>query len=326
MRDAFLRTAAEYIQARNEALANHPLARFIRGDAAAAVREALPARYKPFLVQGSPGAGNWARVPWIAVFDPAVTESATRGYVYLFSADMQRVYLSLNQGTTHVREEFGLAYIDELERRVGLIRTRVPEYQGRFDAAPIDLATEGHLPRGYEAGHAFGRSYDLVALPDRDELAADLSHMLPLFAKLRARGGVLALQDGNDESVVDHRDTVTERRRYRLHRSVERDSSASKKAKKVHGYICQGCGFDFEAVYGAVGQDYIEAHHLTPLSELPEDTPVSLDPRTDFAVLCANCHRIMHRKDGPRSLEQLRTLSQVPQLQALLARLTVRAD
>ena len=38
------------------------------------------------LVEGSAGAGNWAAVPWISVFDPAITTSATRGYylVYLF--------------------------------------------------------------------------------------------------------------------------------------------------------------------------------------------------------------------------------------------------
>ena len=84
--------------------------------------------------------------------------------------------------------------------------------------------------------------------------------------------------------------------------------SASRRAKQVHGYICQGCGFDFEAVYGEVGREYIEAHHLTPLSELPDDQPVNLDPQKDFAVLCANCHRMVHRKNGPRTIEDLRNL------------------
>ena len=44
-------------------------------------------RYK---VEGSPGQGNWAKVPWISVFDLLVTDSAQRGYypVYLFRNDM----------------------------------------------------------------------------------------------------------------------------------------------------------------------------------------------------------------------------------------------
>ena len=78
MRDAFQRIAAEYSTAAREPLSGHPLARYIREDAAAQVREALPATYQPFLVHGSPGVGNWAQVPWIAVFDPAITESALR--------------------------------------------------------------------------------------------------------------------------------------------------------------------------------------------------------------------------------------------------------
>ncbi len=149
MREAFQRIAAEFSAAKREPLSGHPLARYIREDAAAQVREALPAMYQPFLVHGSPGVGNWAEIPWIAVFDPAITDSATRGYyvVYLFSADLQRVYLSLNQGTTIVRDEFRAAYADELRRRAALMRSRIPERKGQFSDVPIDLASNGYLPR-----------------------------------------------------------------------------------------------------------------------------------------------------------------------------------
>jgi 5-methylcytosine-specific restriction protein A len=60
------------------------------------------------LVEGSPGQGNWAAVPWISVFDPVITTSATSGYyvVYLFHATKPIVHLSLNQGATKVREDF----------------------------------------------------------------------------------------------------------------------------------------------------------------------------------------------------------------------------
>ena len=182
--------------------------------------------------------------------------------------------------------------------------------------AAIDLASHGPLPRGYEAGHALGRAYGTHNLPPDDELAADLADIMSLYLLLRSRGGVLPLEDAEDEAAEEHTETITERRRYRLHRSVERDSSAGRKAKKVHGYICQSCGFDFEAAYGEIGRGYIEAHHLTPLAELPEDTSVNLDPREDFAVLCANCHRIMHRKEGPRTLAEIRSLARVATIRA----------
>ncbi len=89
-------------------------------------------------------------------------------------------------------------------------------------------------------------------------------------------------------------------------------------------YACEGGGFDFEAVYGAVGRGYIEAHHLTPLAESPEDTPVSLNPKTDFAVLCANCHRMMNRRDGPQSIDELRALAQVGAMRRFLVDLRNR--
>ncbi len=313
MRTAFQRIAAEFIEASSQPLEAHPLAQFIRTEARDRVREGLPEHYQRLIVKGSPGQGNWANVPWVAVFDPSVTDSATRGYyvVYLFSADMRRVYLSLNQGTTAVHDEFGAEALDELTRRAGLMRTRVSEHRGRFAHAAIDLASDAFLPRGYEAGHAFGVEYDLAVLPSEDELATDLTDIVHMYLLLRSRGGVLPLEEGEQEDTGEQRGTVTERRRYRFHRSIERNRSASRRAKQVHGYICQGCGFDFEAVYGEVGREYIEAHHLTPLSELPDDQPVNLDPQRDFAVLCANCHRMVHRKNGPRTIGELRNLSGV---------------
>ena len=31
---------------------------------------------------------------------------------------------------------------------------------------------------------------------------------------------------------------------------------------------------------------------------------ISLSPRNDFAVLCANCHRMIHRTDSPEDFEE----------------------
>lgn len=102
--------------------------------------------------------------------------------------------------------------------------------------------------------------------------------------------------------------TLTEARRYRYHRKIERNGRSSREAKKVHGYICQVCDFDFGAKYGKLGVKYIEAHHLKPLSQLAEGVPVSLSIKDDFAVLCANCHRMIHKKDAPTDLGGLRLL------------------
>jgi 5-methylcytosine-specific restriction protein A len=98
-----------YGAAKAQSFASHPLAAFVRGTAAREMEGALGENGTGLLVVGSAGAGNWAAVPWISVFDPIVTDSATRGYyvVYLFHSSAPLVHLSLNQGTTAVRDEFG---------------------------------------------------------------------------------------------------------------------------------------------------------------------------------------------------------------------------
>jgi len=79
-------------------------------------------------------------------------------------------------------------------------------------------------------------------------------------------------------------------------------------AKAKHGTICQTCGFNFEQAYGHFGIGYIEAHHKNPLSERSdfEDQEVLLTSIEDIAVLCSNCHRMIHRKKPAISVERLR--------------------
>jgi len=49
-----------------------------------------------------------------------------------------------------------------------------------------------------------------------------------------------------------------------------------------------------------------------------EGESVELDPEKDFAVLCANCHRTIHRKGAPKSVAELRSLPGVAKLRSLI--------
>src|SRR5215475_13056644 len=102
LRETLQTILSEYPAAKELPLEGNALAKFIRRDAEQAVEEGLGELGGGLIIEGSPGQGNWAAVPWISVFDPAVTTSATRGYyvVYLFHANEPLVHLSLNQGTT----------------------------------------------------------------------------------------------------------------------------------------------------------------------------------------------------------------------------------
>jgi len=135
MSEVFSFISNHWSEAINNEFSGHPIANFLRNDAPIPVAEGLDATQHTCCVKGSAGQGRWAFVPWIAVFDPVVTTSATRGYyvVFLFSADMQKLYLSLNQGTTAVQQEFNANYLDELSRRASLMRARLPEFHSPDD-------------------------------------------------------------------------------------------------------------------------------------------------------------------------------------------------
>lgn len=84
----------------------------------------------------------------------------------------------------------------------------------------------------------------------------------------------------------------------------ERSFANRKKAIAVHGVRCVGCGFLFEEKYGEHGKNYIEIHHVQPLHTLEE--PEAIDPVTDLVPLCANCHRMVHRRyDNVLSIQKL---------------------
>ena len=91
----------------------------------------------------------------------------------------------------------------------------------------------------------------------------------------------------------------------REHKRIERNRKLAEKAKRIHGYACQACGFNFEKQYGEIGCEFIEAHHLKPLQTLKGQV-VTLDPKNDFAVLCANCHRMIHKSEFVDRVEAFR--------------------
>jgi len=73
----------------------------------------------------------------------------------------------------------------------------------------------------------------------------------------------------------------------------ERNPKNRQKAIEIHGMTCKACGFNFFEMYGEHGAGYIEVHHLVPLHQYRESTPI--DPSKDLTVLCSNCHQMIHR-------------------------------
>jgi 5-methylcytosine-specific restriction protein A len=100
----------------------------------------------------------------------------------------------------------------------------------------------------------------------------------------------------------------------RLHRTRERNKQIVKRKKedviRRHGRLgCEACAFDFEASYGDRGRGFIECHHLRPVRDIVGQGVTRLN---DLALLCSNCHRMVHAKSPWLSLDELRALLKAP--------------
>ncbi len=87
--------------------------------------------------------------------------------------------------------------------------------------------------------------------------------------------------------------TVTKTRK----RSTKLREYAFDYYKKINQIKCDICGFNFEENYGKFGRDYIEFHHIKPISVYEEDGKIINleEARQNLVPLCSNCHKILHR-------------------------------
>ncbi|MBN9122843.1 MAG: HNH endonuclease [Planctomycetes bacterium] len=95
----------------------------------------------------------------------------------------------------------------------------------------------------------------------------------------------------------------------RLHLRKERNRKAVRRKKQrvlatTGRLCCEVCTFDFRATYGDLGDGFAECHHRVPLAELTEEYRIRL---SELAIVCANCHRMLHRRRNLK-VEELRAV------------------
>ncbi|GJL58114.1 MAG: hypothetical protein NPIRA03_09710 [Nitrospirales bacterium] len=306
LREGFERILNEYKLAYKEPKAKHSLAQLITEDMPNYLEQIIP-RSEIYKIEGSAGKGNWAGCPWIAIFDRQITESAQSGYypVFLFKENMKGVYLSLNQGITDIKERY-----KENPRKV--LRRYALDFRGQLEVIPekfseneinLEVKNKSDLASYYEDGNICARFYPADSLPNDEQFIRDIGEILEIYSFLVDRDKEV----GEEEDFGVKEKNFEDLRKFRAHKRYERNQGLAKKAKKIHKYKCQACGFHFVEVYGPIGKDFIEAHHLRTLS-LFKGQKVSFDPKADFAVLCSNCHRMIHRYEDPGDLKGFRSL------------------
>jgi 5-methylcytosine-specific restriction protein A len=120
-----------------------------------------------------------------------------------------------------------------------------------------------------------------------------------------------SLNVANEDQSTDYMEDAEEGRLLtKVHQVRERNKRIvrdKKKStiKKFGTLKCEVCEFDFRETYGELGDGFAECHHIKPVSELDPNSKTRL---SDLAIVCANCHRMIHRSRPWKSIEELKTL------------------
>jgi predicted HNH restriction endonuclease len=111
--------------------------------------------------------------------------------------------------------------------------------------------------------------------------------------------------NGNNLVVSAVEGTLQLKSHYRRERSRKLIAQKKEQYKKLNGLLrCEVCGLSFVDVYPkSLSEEFIEVHHKTPLSQIESTIRTTLD---DLLLVCANCHRMIHRtKDCNENLDLL---------------------
>ena len=128
-----------------------------------------------------------------------------------------------------------------------------------------------------------------------------------VFATVEAREQADALMARPDPPIGPY---LEGDKKVRMHTYRERNRALVRAAKarwrSKHGRLfCEVCSFDFATRYGPRGEDFIEAHHTIPVMTLEDGSSTRVE---DLAMLCSNCHRMIHAGSELLTMEQLRAV------------------
>ena len=88
--------------------------------------------------------------------------------------------------------------------------------------------------------------------------------------------------------------------------AFERNPVARQKCVAHYGTSCSVCGFNFGVTYSGSAIGYIHVHHLKPLASIGEEYVI--DPIKDLRPVCANCHAVIHLRQPPYSIEEVKVM------------------
>jgi len=204
--------------------------------------------------------------------------------------------MTVDVACSRVLESFPEISEDEINL---LYHRGVSKYKNSVEHAVKDLKDEKFVFRHPESGHGIWKLTEIGIREARK-----------LYIKTYGYDPHESIDEiikSDIEQIESENDFSEGQKKERLSTYYERKREIRSKAINIHGLKCIVCEFDFESTYGELGKGFIEVHHLVPISSFDDEHNV--DPKTDMTVLCANCHRMMHRnKKVVLSIEQLKEI------------------
>jgi len=181
----------------------------------------------------------------------------------------------------------------KLQKENGLIEYRIKAPANKAVLLSVEQR-ELIIPRRVKGG--IGQSNVWFAdKPESSEIVKEVRNLIDMggTSQLPDIDRYLSSPEGNPRLVA--------------HLRRERSASLVKAKKnatvKATGKLrCEVCKFDFVETYGEYGEDFCEVHHLKQLSKADGVVKTTLQ---DLAIVCSNCHRIIHRTDPMLSIAEL---------------------
>ncbi len=184
MKSRIDRILNEYVSAKKEVFAGHPLGAFFRNEFPNYLYSAGIVDSEQYLVTGSVGQGNWATVPWVCIFDKNITTSATKGVyiVYLLAKDGKTLYLTFNQGCTDIRNSHSKSETIKIMRKRAAEIVDVIDSRGFASDENINLGSSlTDLAELYQKGTIFYKGYEQGNVPSSEILINDLKKMMEVY-------------------------------------------------------------------------------------------------------------------------------------------------
>lgn len=233
------------------------------------------------------------RVPVPVNVPPAEKKGATRNPSWTRDELILALELYFRVSPLHTTEKHpAIQELSDLLNRLPIHPANTPSFRNP-NGVYMKLCNFLRLDPSYE-----GRGLDAGSKADEEvwnEFAGDRTRLEQVAQAIRDNARDLPSVERSPESDLTL-EVAEGRILARTHLTRERDPRLAEKKKRqvlttTGRLACEVCGFDYAQTYAAHGTGFAECHHRTPLSHLKPGTKTRL---SDLAIVCANCHRMLH--------------------------------